>query len=120
MAICEAMGPCSDGLRVHLLIDHYRLALRVIHRRALVIHLCHLDGVRIHQSSPQSYGLKFWGVPCQMKKSAATEADRQREIVSDARDIHPEVAQVRGLAPRDAADQRRRDRQADRQEKNFG
>jgi hypothetical protein len=52
--------------------------------------------------------------PFEDKDEARHDGDRQQDVEADAGDVDPAIADALGLAPRKAANQRQRDRDADR------
>ena len=52
-------------------------------------------------------------MPCETRNTAIDDADRQQQIIGDARQIHPEIADGLRRVPRDAAHERGGDGDAD-------
>ena len=100
--------PLHDGLFGDGLFFHHRFAVGSVDRLAFVILLFDLDLHRLDQRG-LGVGLEILNHALRHEKDREDEADRQEQIVSDAHEIDPEVADGLGGMPRDAAHERRGD-----------
>ena len=78
------------------------------HRLAFGVGFLHLDGVRF-QELRLGVGLEILNHALRHQHDRKHQADRQQQIISDAHQVHPEIAEQLGRMPRDAAHQRRGD-----------
>ena len=80
-----------DGLRIDFLIDQHRLAVRGGHRIAFVIDLRHRNGERVAQGG----GLKRLEIldhALRHEHDRENDADGKQQVVGDANEIDPEIA----------------------------
>ena len=82
----------GHALGVHLLIHHHRLAVRAVHRVALVIRLGHLRHIGLHQRGGR-IRLEILHHALARQRHRQNHRERQQHIQRAARDIHPEIAQ---------------------------
>ena len=101
-----------DGLRADHLVRHHRIAGAVCDAGAVRISYLDRNGLRFNECR-RCVGLEILNHALRDKKQRKHEADRQKQIINDARQIHPEVADGRGRVPRDAAHERCRNGNAD-------
>ena len=104
--------PLHDGLRVERLVFHHGISLGINDRFAIRIDFRDGNGLRLDEFR-RRVRFEILNHALRHEKQREHEADRQQQIISDARHVHPEVADGRGRVPRDAAHERRRDRHAD-------
>ena len=101
-----------DGLFVHRLFLHHRLAFRAEDGFAFVVLLLDGDFVGLDELGLR-VRLEVLNHALRHEEDREYEADGQQQVVGDAHEVHPEVAERLRRMPREGAHERRRDADAD-------
>ena len=94
-----------DGLRVHDLVDHDRFAVGTVDDLAVRIGLLDGSGIRL-QRLGHRVRLEVLDHALRDKHHGEHQTDWHEQVIGDARDIDPEIADRLGRVPGDAAHQR--------------
>ena len=109
-----------DGLRIERLIFHHGISLGVNDRFSIRVVLLDGNGLRFDQFR-RRVRFEILNHALRYEKNREHEADGQQQIISDARQIHPEIADGRApCAARCRARARRQPRCRRRRKKNCG
>ncbi len=95
----------NNRLRVERLVFHHRISLGINDGFSIRIVFLDGNGLRLHQFR-RRVRLEILNHALRDEEQREHKADRQQQIISDARQIHPEVADGRGRMPCYAAHQR--------------
>ena len=101
-----------DELFVHGLVFHDSFAVFVHHRLAFVVHLGHGNLIRLNELRLR-VRLEILDHALRHEEHGEHEADRQQQVICDAHEVHPEVAEGLGRVPCHAAHERRGEADAD-------
>src|SRR5271165_2651630 len=92
-----------DALRIDLLIDHHRIALRIVHRISLVVLLRNLHGLYFYHFRGV-VRLKVLHHTLGDEEESVDDTDRKQQVVVNPDEIHPKITErLRGM-PRNSSD----------------
>src|SRR5271165_117284 len=105
-----------DALRIDLLINHHRIALRIVHRISFVVLLWNLHCLYFYNLGGV-VRLKILHNTLGNQEESVDDTDRKQQVVVNPDEIYPEITECFRGMPRNSADDRRGNGYSDRRRK---